>query len=202
MDYEISGRNAESQSILDLLNLTGFYSNGLGMVVERDTRDNQNSPGKGSLLSINNTAFREALGGDEDFDCYTAKYVSFFGHGKGHVFAARVAGRWTDGAPPSGYSSVDLRAYTRGEYLAPHTTTIEVEERYSLAGKFGLNAFAGVACLYGNDASCDDEKNWFPAAGAGVTYMLKVEERMIVRAEIAVGKNDNNGFYIQFGNAF
>lgn len=35
-----------------------------------------------------------------------------------------------------------------------------------------------------------------------MTYMLNVEERMVVRAEIALGKNDNNGFYIQFGNAF
>ncbi|SMF22903.1 Outer membrane protein [Alteromonadaceae bacterium Bs31] len=202
MDYEISGRDNATQSILDALDLTGFYSNGLGAVLERDTRNNQNSPSAGSLLSINNTAFREALGGDEDFDGYSAKYLNFFGHGNGHVLAARISGRWTDGAPPSGYSSVDLRGYTRGEYLAPHSTTIEIEERLSLRGKFGVNAFVGAACLYGDKASCDDEKNWFPAAGLGLSYMLKVEEKMVVRAELAVGKNDNNGFYIQFGNAF
>jgi hypothetical protein len=32
--------------------------------------------------------------------------------------------------------------------------------------------------------------------------MIKEKERMVVRAEFALGKNDSKGFYIQFGNAF
>lgn len=80
--------------------------------------------------------------------------------------------------------------------------TFEVEERYALGAKPELTAFLGAACLYGDGASCGDDENWFPAVGAGTTYMLKQQERMIVRAEIAVGKDDNHGFYIQFGNSF
>ena len=202
MDYEIRGLDPQTQAILERLDLTGFYSNGVGLVLERDTRDNQNSPTEGSRFTLNNTAFREALGGGENFDTYSANYAHYSSFGSGHVIAARLTGRWTDDAPPSGYSSVELRGYTRGEYLAPHSVTWEVEGRFSLRGRFGLNTFVGSACLYGNGASCSDTENWFPAVGTGVTYMLKVEERMVVRAEVAVGKADNNGFYIQFGNSF
>ena len=202
MDYEISARDQFTQDLLESIGLTGFYSNGLGVVVERDSRDSQNSPQSGSHFTFNNTAFREVLGGDESFDSYAANYSSFWGHGSGHVVASRITGRWTQDAPVSGYSSVELRGYTRGEYLAPHSSTIEVEERYALNEKWGATAFLGAACLYGNDASCADQDSWFPAAGAGLTYMIKAQERMVVRAEIAIGKSDNNGFYIQFGNAF
>mgnify|MGYP000321340462 CR=1 FL=1 len=202
MDYQIKGENELAQSILDVFGLSGFESNGLGLVVERDTRDNQNSPKRGSHFSFNNIAFRETFGGDDSFDTYTANYSAYFNHGGNHVLAARITGRWTHNAPVGGYSSVDLRGYTRGEYLGRHTTTFEVEERYSLGGNFGLTAFFGAACLYGDNASCSNGENWFPAGGVGVTYMIKPKERMVVRAEIAAGKGDNEGFYIQFGNSF
>jgi len=32
--------------------------------------------------------------------------------------------------------------------------------------------------------------------------MIKEEEKMVIRSDIAVGKNDNYGFYLQFGRAF
>lgn len=202
MNYDILTDDPATQKILDAVGLSGFRSNGLGVVIERDTRDNQNSPQKGSHISFNQVAFREDLGGDVSFDRYTLKYAKYIGHGNGNVLAGRIKGSWTNDAPVSAYSSVDLRGYTRGEYLAPHAVTFEVEERYALGEKLGATAFLGAACLYGDGASCGDNDNWFPAVGAGTTYMLKQQERMVVRAEIAVGKDDNYGFYIQFGNSF
>lgn len=202
MQFETSSKDRATQIILEAIGLNGFSSNGLGLMLERDTRDSQNSPQSGSYFKFNNIAFRESLGGDVDFDTYTADYRKFMGHGEGHVLAFNVHSRWTDDAPKSGYSSVKLRGYTQGEYLAPHAVTFEVEERYSLGGKWGATAFLGAACLYGDGENCGQGENWFPAAGAGVTYMLKAQERMVIRAEVAVGEGTNRAFYIQFGNAF
>jgi hypothetical protein len=202
MNYDILTDDPQTQKILDATGLKGLKSNGVGLVVEHDTRDTQNSPQAGSRLSFKQIAFREGLGGDESFDRYTLEYAKFIKHGNGHVIAGRFNGGWTNDAPVGGYSSIQLRGYTRGEYLAPNTLTFEVEERYAISQKIGATAFVGVACLYGAGASCNDSENQFPAAGAGLTYMLKQEERMIVRSEFAVGKKDNYGFYIQFGNAF
>ena len=201
-DYAISGSDWYSQQILERTGLTGFNSNGLGLVVERDTRDNQNSPSEGSHLNFNNIAYSESLGGDVSFDAYSLNFRNYFAHGNGHVLAARIDSRWTDDAPAGGYSSVRLRGYTMGEYLAPHSTLIEIEERHHLKGHWGATMFAGVACLYGGESSCFNRGDAYPAVGVGLTYILKVEEKMIARTEIAVGEGDNNGFYLKFGYEF
>jgi hypothetical protein len=41
----------------------------------------------------------------------------------------------------------------------------------------------------------------FPAGGAGIFYQLN-DEKMVVRADFAIGKNGNRGFYLKFGQPF
>jgi len=201
-NYAISGNDYFSQEFLERIGLTGFSSNGIGIVVELDTRDSQNAPANGSWINFNNIAFREGLGGDYTFDAYSFTAKKFFQHGKGNVLASRIDGRWTDGAPPGGYSTVTLRGYTMGQYLAPHSTLIEIEERYIIKNRWGGTVFSGVASLYGDDLEPFDKENLYPSIGVGITYMIKVEEKMIARAEFAIGKNENYGFYLKFGYEF
>jgi len=198
-NYIISGNNLLSELILGFIGLDGFNSNGVGAVVERDTRDNQNSPASGSHILLNNLAFRTALGGEENFDIYTVKTSKYFGHYNGNVLAVRLDGQWSVDAPAGAYATVNLRGYTPGQYLAPYMTMFEAEERIAVAGRWGAEVFAGIAALYGNEHSGTD---WFPSAGAGVNYMLKEEEKMVVRAEAAAGQSGNYGLYLQFGWGF
>lgn len=199
-NYAISGNDFISDAILELTGLTGFQSNGLGLIAQFDSRDNQYSPLSGQVFEAYNIAFRENLGGDVSFDAYTADYQYYLPHGKGHVLATHVKGRWTYDAPVSGYSSVDLRGYTRGQYLAPYMTLAELDERFSLKGKWGLAIFGGLAVLYGNDAMQGSDQ-WFPAGGAGIIYQIN-DEKLVVRADFAIGKEGNQGFYLQFGQPF
>jgi hypothetical protein len=76
-----------------------------------------------------------------------------------------------------------------------------------LKGKWGLTAFVGLGCLYGDNLAgrsldCTDSDNQFPSIGGGLTYQLKPEERIIVKLEAAAGKEGNYGFYLSFGNSF
>lgn len=201
-NYSISGNDWLSDKVLNFIGLDGFKSNALGLVIDRDTRDNQNSPSKGASLVANNLAYRKAFGGNEDFDVYELKYRTYIEHYKEYVLAMRVEGRWTVDAPSGAYSSVNLRGYTQGQYLAPHATTFEAEERIRLSKRWGATVAGGAACLYGGDKSCSDQENWFPAVSAGINYMLKVEEKMVIRADVAAGKSGNYGFYLQFGRPF
>jgi hypothetical protein len=116
------------------------------------------------------------------------------------VLALHAKGRWTYDAPPGGYSSVELHGYTRGQYLAPYMTLAEVEERFRLTKTWGLSAFAGLAVLYGGDRDSTEDQ-LFPAGGGGVRYKLN-DEGLMVRTELAVGRDDNRGFYLQFGQPF
>ena len=201
-NYTISGDDVISDEILNRIGLLGFDSIGVGVAAQYDSRDNQNSPSTGHSLEINNLAYRKTFGGNASFDTYNLHLKSFFKHGSQNVLALKVSGRWTSSAPTSGYSSVDLRGYTRGQYLAPHMTSLEIEERYSLYKRWSGSLFAGAACLYGGEANCGNSKYWYPSGGAGIRYLIKPEEKMVVSMDLAYGKSDNNGFYMKFGQAF
>jgi len=47
-----------------------------------------------------------------------------------------------------------------------------------------------------------DQRNWYPAIGAGVQYLIKPEDRLVVTMDFAKGKADNSGFYLRFGQSF
>jgi hypothetical protein len=201
-NYLIVGDNFLTEEILKLLGLTGFDSGALGLVAKFDDRDNQNAPSRGRSFTAHNFAYREGLGGEENFDTLNIEYKQYWAHSQGDVLALRANGRWTSDAPASGYSSVNLRGYTRGQYLAPHSITLEVEERLLVKGRFGVNIFAGVTCLYGGTKDCGSKSNYFPSAGLGVQYMLKESENMVLTLDYAKGKQDSSGFYMRFGQAF
>ena len=102
--------------MLKQIGLTGFDSNGVGVALSFDSRDNQNSPMAGRVFEFNSIADREGLGGDVSFDSYTMKYKGYISHGDsnsneparsanflsraGKVLAYQVRGRRTQNAPP------------------------------------------------------------------------------------------------------
>jgi hypothetical protein len=201
-DYAIIGDDFFSSTVLEFIGLTGFKSNGIGAVLQRDLRDNQNSPSAGSSLILYNFAYRKALGGEENFDVYTLNYRYYLQHHTANVLAMRLDNRWAVDAPPAAYSSINLPGYTMGQYLAPNSIILEAEERIPIKGAFGFDAAVGIGCLYGEHRSCTDSENLFPAASAGISYLIKPKDKMVVRADVGVGKDDNVGFYLKFGQPF
>lgn len=186
----------------DLIGLTGFDSTGIGLVAEHDTRDNVRNPKKGHRFEFHNIAYRESLGGDVSFDVYNMKYSQYKNHDQDHVFAWQLKGRWTDDAPIGGYSSVELRGYVRGNYLAPHHTHINIEERIAFGSRWGMSFFAGVACLYDQFSDCEDSSDVYTSAGAGLIYTLKEKAGIVLRAEFAKGESDEYVGYLKVGNPF
>jgi len=188
--------------ILGQIGLVGFDSNGVGAVLEYDNRDSLRNPTTGQRFIVHNIAYRKSLGGDESFDTVTSDYTRYKPFGDGHVFAMQVHGRWTDDAPLGGYSSVTLRGYTRGNYLAENYTHVDLEGRFRLRGKFGAAAFVGLGCLYGGLSDCGKGEALYPAVGAGLIYTLRPEAGFVVRADFAVGDGDNSAFYVRLGQPF
>ncbi len=188
--------------IFEQIGYTGFDSTGVGAVVERDTRDNVRNATRGSHFLAQNIAYRESLGGDESFDVYRTDFTHYLRFGKGHVLATQLTGRWTDDAPLAGYSSVLLRGYTRGNYLAEHYSHLDVDARFALGERWGWAAFAGLGCLYESLSDCGHGDERYPAAGVGVTYLLKPEAGFVIRLDAALGKSDNSAVYLRLGQPF
>ena len=66
----------------------------------------------------------------------------------------------------------------------------------------GFALFAGLATLYGGGRSYKDGENLFPAAGAGVQYLIKPDAGIVLDLEYAVGKDGNYGVYLRVGYSF
>jgi hypothetical protein len=197
------GADAMWKGILDLVGLTGFDSNGIGVVAEYDTRDNPRNPSGGTRFLAHNIAYRQTFGGDESFDVYNAQYNDYRTlNVKNTVLATQISARGTHNAPAGGYSSLNLRGYVRGQALAPIYTGIQTDARIPLSERWGLSAFTGVGCLYEKLDDCGDTENLYPMIGGGVIFLLKKDAGLVVRAEYAVGKSGNSGLYLNLGHPF
>jgi len=188
--------------VLDVLGMKGFTSGGVGLVVYHDSRDVETSPTRGWVLNMNNMAFRPAFGGDQDFDVYRADYKSYWSHGAGHVLAVRQYNQWTVDAPPESLASVRLRGYKQGQYLGKYMSSIEAEERYRWSERWTSTFFLGVACLYGADKECFDRSSAYPNVGAGIQYVIKRKEGIVMNLEYAAGKDGNYGVYLKMGYSY
>jgi hypothetical protein len=201
-DYMVLGESAFDQGVLDALAIKGFKSGGLGAVAYRDTRDNEMAPAHGSLVNANNIAYREWMGGSQNFDVFRLDLRNYLPHGDGNVLAMRQFNQWTVDAPSAAYAPIQLRGYKSGQYLGQYMSSIEVEERLRLGEKWTSTFFLGVACLYGGQLSCSDDVNVYPDWGLGIQYVLKKKEGIVVNLEYAGGKDGNYGIYMKMGYAY
>jgi hypothetical protein len=201
-NYQILGQSELDNELLQTLGLTGLKGGGIGANVNLDSRDSEYSPHKGWLVNINNIAYRDWIGGQNNYDAYRADSRYYWEFRDGMVLALRQNNQWTVDAPKSAFAPITLRGYKFGEYLGQYMSSVEGEVRLRLAARWTATAFAGIGCLYGNHLSCTDSENVYPDGGAGVQYVIKEKEGMVLNLEYAKGKGDNSGVYMKFGYGF
>lgn len=207
------GADGLFEGILNAVGLSGFDATGIGLVLQHDTMNQQRAPESGHLFSLHNFAYRESLGGEASFDVGFAdlrwyrrlERFSLDSSNRPTVLGIQVKGRFTADAPLSGYSSVTLPGYTVGNYLSQHYTHFLLDGRLPLSRKWGLVAFSGIGCQFGEDISGKDiscSDNTYPSIGMGVSYLLDEAASILIRLEVAKGKNDNEALYLRFGHSF
>jgi hypothetical protein len=201
-NFAIAGDTAFDDLVLDILGIAPYKAGGLGLVAYHDSRDNDFKPTEGWVVSANNLAYRESLGGAQDFDVYRIDFRHYIPHGKGNVFAFRQLNHLSKDAPTQNLSPVQLRGYKVGQYTGEYMSQIEGEARIKLADRWTATLFAGIACTYGGGKTCSEGANLFPMAGAGVQYVLKPEVGIVLNLEYAQGKSGSNGVILRTGYAF
>ena len=187
---------------LDSIGLTGMESAGVGLVIGYDSRNNQRNATDGQYFLFHNNAYRESLGGEENFDVYNGEFSDYRRLSDRYVLATQFQGRWTDDAPKSGHSSVSLKGYVRGMQLKPNYMHLTLDNRIKVKDKWGVVIYGGVGCLYEDVEACDTGDAIYPALGAGISYLLREKAGIVIRAEYVVGKDDNDGVYLTMGHPY
>ncbi len=207
------GADGYIDGLLTIIGLSGFDATGLGLVLQHDTMDDQRDPTDGHLLTLHNMAYREGLGGESSFDgvysdlrwYHALEGLSLGKTSRPAFIALQAKGRFTEDAPLSGFSSVTLPGYTMGNYLSEDYAHLLMEGRLPITRKFGVVAFGGIGCQFGTDIAGKNINcagNTYPSVGFGLTYLLDEAASILIRLEIAKGKNDNEAIYLRFGHSF
>ena len=172
--------------------------------VEWDSRDHSVFPRDGWHIKSNLTLYRESVGSDFDATTINLGVNRYIPVRDEDVFALRAYLRSTSGDAPffllsSFGGSTDLRGYPSGRYRDRMMYAVQGEYRWKLSRRWIVSGFAGVGEV-ANDWS-GFGKNYLPAGGLGLRFVVSEEHRVSLSTDIAAGK-DGYEFYFGVNEAF
>ncbi len=172
--------------------------------IEFDTRDHEQFPRNGWLVSGRAMFYRESAGGDFDAETFKISVNHYRPMREQDVLAFRATVRSTSGEAPffllsTFGGSTDLRGYPSGRYRDRMMYAAQSEYRWQFNDRWIFTGFAGFGEVADNFG--DFGENFLPAAGIGTRFVLSKKHRVGLSADIAVGK-DGTEFYFGVGEAF
>ncbi len=195
----------------------GGLAAGLGYGIQYDTRKNIPNPTDATFASFFHTVYHPVFGSEFRFhriEFDFRKYFTLFTTPAWcekkigtfvHTLALQCNGTFSPGETPFFMmpligSENDMRGYFRGRFRDANMAAVQIEYRMPLVWRMGLAFFAGVG-----DVSPEALSLRYSALkhslGAGVRFMADRKERVNLRFDFAVGKNET-AFYLSFGEAF
>ena len=156
-NFAIAGQTPFDDQVLDILGIQPLQVRWRGCSLSRTIHATTRTcrPAVGCSTSTT-SRFASPWAGSNDYDVYRVEFKYFIPHGDRNVFALRQLNHLTSDAPAAARAPVQLRGYKIGQYTGEYMSSIEGEERFRLGEKWTATMFAGVACLYGDGASCSD----------------------------------------------
>jgi len=178
----------------------------LGAHLQRDTRPNRFYPRTGMLLSFTADFFAKGLGSKYSFQSYRFSFSKFASLGKKQVLAFNLGVCGTGGKPPFYGNCIygtnnQLRGYTAGQYLDRYMVSTQLEYRLELPKRFGVVGFGGIGEVVPGGDQLFDSRNFLPAGGGGVRFLLSKKYHVNLRADAAIGKNSHS-WAMGVGEAF
>jgi outer membrane translocation and assembly module TamA len=163
-------------------------------------RDNFFTPTDGWYVDLSVPVFREALGGDRDFETATLQAMHYRPLSRSLFFSIRGAGKVSsDGTPFYLRPFVMLRGAQALRYQGEQAAEAEVELRWQVHPRFSLVGFAGAG-MARSELVRNSEKA-VTAGGAGFRYLIARRYGLHMGIDVAVGP-DQPVFYVVLGNAW
>ena len=95
-----------------------------------------------------------------------------------------------------------MRGYYNGRYRDDHLMSLQAEYRVPVYKRFSAVGFAGVGDVTGRSSTISI-RNMKYSYGGGLRFAVNKNEKLHIRLDYGFGKGKGNqGFYLQFGEAF
>jgi outer membrane protein assembly factor BamA len=177
------------------------YLTALTPSITLDLRDNFFTPLRGWYLDLSVPIFREAFGGDRNFETATLTGIHYRPLGPSLHFSGRAAAKSSsEGTPFFLRPFVSLRGVEALRYQGEQAGEIEAELRWQFHPRFSAVAFAGAGMARGNVADRDSDKT-VTSGGVGFRYMIARKHGLHMGLDVGFGP-DNPILYVVFGNAW
>lgn len=201
-------RETEPEGVLTQLTVVGSAGSKIlipevGLVV--DSRDHPGAPRSGAFARI-----IPSIGvGGKDAAAYrrltvdARRYSTLGGEG---VLALQLQYDGVNGtaAPfdllPMIGADTAMRGYPRGRYRDRQALTMQGEVRSPYRRRVGVVAFAGAGTVAHTFTKIASEQ-WYPTLGTGLRYLLSPREKIVLRADLALGRG-SFGLSVGIGEAF
>jgi hypothetical protein len=169
-----------------------------------DTRDHEQFPRQGWLMTGRTTLYRKDFGGDFDAETYMVNVNRYVPMRENDVLALRGYFRTTGGNAPFFILSTfgggsDLRGYPSGRYRDKSMYALQGEYRWAVNDKWIFTGFAGFGEVAPDFGSFGGD--FLPAAGVGARSVVSQKHRVALSFDIAQGK-DGTEYYFGVGEAF
>jgi len=197
--------------LFDQQNIAGktpYQVSGLGISLSWDTRNSTFWPSKGQLLSLQATHFTSLLLSDHRYtniivDARLYKRIVYK-----QILAMQAYGFFNTGTdiPIRSIASLGgadrMRGYYNGRYRDDHLMSLQAEYRVPVYKRFSAVGFAGVGDVTGRSSTISI-RNMKYSYGGGLRFAVNKNEKLHIRLDYGFGKGKGNqGFYLQFGEAF
>ena len=175
----------------------GGSASGIGVIVTRDSRDNNLYPTSGSYHQFSATSYGSVLGSDFTYNSYLLDLRHYKPVFSKYILAFRGVIGTNTGNPPFqilneiGSLGYYLRGYTQSRFVDKNVVAFQAECRLPLFGRLGLVGFAGCGQVARKFEKIS-LKELKPSAGFGIRFALIPEQKVNLRIDLGMGKDDSS----------
>jgi len=182
--------------------LVDASSTGIGISVLKDSRNSLLTPITG-IFAYGNATYNIASGNYVKLTLDLRYYKTWK---EKHTLALRFINEFNTGKPPFyDYAFLGGDKYVRGYYYGRFRdnglSSLQTEYRFPIIWRIGLAAFGGLSGIYSSLSDLGIESLKYNY-GLGLRFLIDRKEGINLRLDYAIGKQNNYGFYISFGESF
>jgi len=176
-------------------------ANGLGLLLQYDTRDSQTNPYQGQMFEFDMLLNSDNIGSTKTYQSFNLRYRYYQQLAKPLVLSIETKGCAKSGqAPLWDYCTIGLRGFSATSYLDKTSFSAQTELRWRAWHNLGFVAFTGIGYNARSIAQLGDNAS-VNSFGLGLRYMMLESQRINLRLDYA-RSGDDNAIYVSVAEAF